>query len=138
MDAARYQDLAVTPEALKRRVGRRHEQQVPAGADIAAVAAPTRTMAVTSQLLSRPLQPASVKRKQQAGTTAASQDSTKARNKKSKCATAKDDVMKQDMSETFETVSTAHEDDTEKIRKVKDVVQRGLGLPRIHSCDIFE
>lgn len=137
MDAARYQDLSITPEALKRRVGQNHERQTPTpDTRVDAAPAKQRHMPVVP-LPNQPLQPASVKRKQQTAMSA-SQETSGLRSKKVRCASAKAEEKERDMPETFETVSTVNQDDTEKIRKIKEVVQKGVGLPRIASCDILE
>lgn len=136
IDAARYQDLAVTPALLKRRVGCKPEQLLPTSGETDRALAPE-SVAAPARPTSRPLQPASVKRKQQPAMTVL-QDSPGTRNKKIKKDERKTSEKKADMPETFESVSTVHQDDLEQIKKVKEVVQKGLGLPRILSCEIFE
>lgn len=135
-DAARYTDLSVTPESLKRRVGK-VASEAPRVEPVASTSkAPHQSTATPATLSTRPLQPATSKRKQQS-ILSESQESA-SRCKKTKKVPKVDPPKKQDQPETFESVSTTHQDDMEKIQRVKEVVQKGLGLPRILSCDIFE
>lgn len=137
VDTLRYQDLAITPESLNRRVGQRYEQQTPSSDKHHKPTQTTADARRSVEATTYPLQPATSKRKQQQPITV-SQDSAGCRSKKSK--TTLDPTSKkkfQDMPETFETVSTVHQDDSEKIRQVKRVVQNGLGLPRIRSCEVI-
>lgn len=40
-----------------------------------------------------------------------------------------------DQMESFKSVSTVYQDDTERIRNVENIVKKGIELPRIRSCE---
>jgi hypothetical protein len=147
-DAARYTDPKVTSKTLKRRIGQKATSE-PGSVLHGARSSPTATVPTVKEtaptpakLSARPLQPTTNKRKQQAAgvnSQDAHSKSKKAKSMSTSTSTSKADMQqKSDQPETFESVSTAHQDDTEQIRHVKEIVQKGLGLPRIRSCEYFK
>lgn len=130
-----YDDMEQTTESLNRGVGNKTARVVQGPTPPHHEAAALATAAPSTSLSKRPLQPATVKRKQQTATLSV-QESPKSR-KKQKENEHNGELKRKDLPETFESVSTVNGDDPSKIQRAKEAVQKGLGLPRILSCDIL-
>lgn len=144
-DLPRHTDLNVTTTLLGRPVAHRSLDELAEAPEDWGTWLQSKLQAlypVPPVLPMPPLQPSTYKRKQpssESATTAATckrKASNKNKTVKTSVQTTRQSAADRvDQMESFKSVSTVHQDDTERIRKVENIVKKGIELPRIRSCE---